>query len=78
MRSVPVISINRDYGLLCEDRAIEGLLTPDTINMAILIAIIGFLWRLSRDIADLRERMARLEELFEGFAGRTGREAEDA
>ena len=56
----------------------EGLLTPDTINMAIGIAIIAFLWRLSREIADLRERMAKLEGLFEGFTGRTGRQAEDA
>lgn len=55
----------------------EGLLTPDTINMAIGIAIIAFLWRLSRDIADLRERMARLEGLFEGFTGRAGRPSEE-
>lgn len=56
----------------------EGLLTPDTINMVIGLAIIAFLWRLSREIADLRERMAKLEGLFEGFTGRTGRQAEDA
>lgn len=30
------------------------------------VAIIGFLWNLHRDVADLRERMARLEGLFEG------------
>ena len=35
------------------------------------IAILGFLWNLHRDIADLRERMARLEGLFQGFTGRT-------
>lgn len=53
----------------------EGLLTPDTINMVIGIAIIAFLWRLSREIADLRERIAKLEGIFEGFAGRRSEEA---
>ena len=33
-------------------------------------AIIGFLWNLHRDVADLLERMARLEGLFEGFTRR--------
>lgn len=56
----------------------EGLLTPDTINTAIGIAIIAFLWRLSRDIAGLRERIAKLEGLFEGFTGAVGRRSEEA
>ena len=34
------------------------------------VAIIGFLWNLHRDVADLRGRMARLEGLFEGFTRR--------
>ena len=34
------------------------------------VAILGFLWNLHRDVANLRERMARLEGLFEGFTGR--------
>ena len=34
------------------------------------VAIIGFLWNLHRDVADLRECMARLEGLFEGFTHR--------
>ena len=34
------------------------------------VAIIGFLWTLHRDVADLHERMARLEGLFEGFIRR--------
>ena len=38
------------------------------------VAIIGFLWNLHRDVADLREGMARLEGLFEGFT-RSHREA---
>ena len=35
-----------------------------------LIAILGFLWTLYRDVAGLRERMVRLEGLFEGFTRR--------
>ena len=53
------------------------------VNIAVGVAIIGFLWNLHRDIAglhgqfaDLRERMARLEGLFEGFTGRRGPETE--
>ena len=34
------------------------------------VAIIGFLWSLHCDVADLRERMARLEGLLEGFTRR--------
>lgn len=52
----------------------EDLLTPGTINTVIGIAIIAFLWRLSREIADLRERIAKLEGVFEGFAGRRSEE----
>ena len=43
---------------------------PDWIMIAVGIAILGFLWSLHRDVADLRERMARLEGLFEGFTRR--------
>lgn len=42
----------------------------DWIIIVAAVAILGFLWNLHRDIADLRERMARLEGLFEGFTGR--------
>ena len=42
----------------------------DWITLGIGIAILGSLWNLHRDIADLRERMARLEGLFEGFTKR--------
>ena len=38
--------------------------------VAVGVTVVAFLWNLSRDVADLRERMARLEGLFEGFAGR--------
>ena len=60
------------------------------VNIAVGVAVIGFLWNLHRDIAglhrdiaglhgqfaDLRERMARLEGLFEGFTRQRGPEAE--
>ena len=37
-------------------------MSPDTIaTLAAAAVIVGFLWSLHRDIADLRERMARLE-----------------
>ena len=39
----------------------------DYAAVALGIAILGFLWNLHQDVADLRERMARREELFEGF-----------
>lgn len=60
----------------------------DTVTIQILsfqtvalVAVLGFLWSLHRDmgnlrkdvgqdIADLRERMARVEGLLEGFVGR--------
>ena len=48
------------------------------INIAVGVAVIGFLWSLHRDIADLRERMARLEGLFEGFTRQRGPETERA
>ena len=62
------------------------------VNIAVGIAVIGFLWNLHRDIAglhrdiaglhgqfaDLRERMARLEGLFEGFTRQRGPETERA
>ena len=37
-------------------------MSPDTIaTLAAAAVIVGFLWSLHRDVADLRERMARLE-----------------
>lgn len=39
----------------------------DYATVVLGVAILGFLWNLHRDVADLRERMARLEGLFEGF-----------
>ncbi len=43
----------------------------DTIVILVAAAaILGFLWNLHRDVADLLERMARLEGLFEGFTRR--------
>lgn len=46
-------------------------MTPELIGtIAVGIAMLGFLWSLHRDMADLRERMARIEGLFEGFTGR--------
>ena len=44
--------------------------TSTLITIGVGIAILGFLWTLHRDIADLRERMARLEGLFEGYTRR--------
>ena len=51
------------------------------IQIVSVVAILGFLWTLhrdvsnlrkevGRDIADLRERMARVEGLLEGFVAR--------
>ena len=46
----------------------QGKMSPELISILILgVALVGFLWNLHRDIADLRERMARLEGLLEGF-----------
>ncbi|MCY3856490.1 MAG: hypothetical protein OXF78_09370 [Rhodospirillales bacterium] len=42
----------------------------DWIMLGVGVAILGFLWSLHRDVADLRERMARLEGLFDGFTKR--------
>ena len=48
-------------------------MSPELISILILgVALIGFLWNLHRDIADLRERMARLEGLLEGFTRAKG------
>ena len=55
-------------------------MSPEFIAIVVVglsnAAALGFLWSLSRDIGDLRERMARLEGLFEGFTRReaAGRE----
>ncbi len=46
-------------------------LNADTLQLAGIVGIIAFLWKLQRDmhrdIANLRERMARLEGAFEGL-----------
>ena len=51
-------------------------MSPEFIAIVVVglsnAAALGFLWSLSRDIGDLRERMARLEGLFEGFTRRQG------
>lgn len=37
-------------------------MSPETITTAIgFVIVVGFLWNLHRDMAELRERMARLE-----------------
>ena len=48
-----------------------------SFQVATLVAILGFLWKLHHEVvnlhkdnADLRERMARVEGLLEGFVGR--------
>lgn len=48
-----------------------------TIQIVSVVAIIGFLWSLHREIgglrkeiADLRERVGRVEGLLQGFLGR--------
>ena len=40
------------------------------IVIGLNLAVLGFVWNLHRDLADLHERMARLEGLFEGFTRR--------
>lgn len=40
------------------------------------VAILGFMWGLHRDMANLRERMARLEGLFQRFTERQPAEAQ--
>jgi hypothetical protein len=47
--------------------ALVGAFTP------VLLGIRRDLTGLTRDVADLRERMARLEGLFDGFIRRDGR-----
>ena len=42
-----------------------------SFQMVLLVAILGFLWNLHRDVAGLRERMARVEGLLEGFVARS-------
>ena len=57
-------------------------MSPEFIAIVIVglsnAAALGFLWSLSRDVGDLRERMARLEGLFEGFTRREGGTAREA
>ncbi|MCY3995677.1 MAG: hypothetical protein OXF07_06030 [Rhodobacter sp.] len=47
-------------------------ISTDWITLAGIVGILAFLWKLSSDIDELRERMARLEGLFEGFTSREG------
>lgn len=49
-----------------------------SFQMAALVAILGFLWKLHHEVinlhkdnADLRERMAKMEGLLKGFIGRS-------
>lgn len=42
-----------------------------SFQMILLVAILGFLWNLHRDMAGLRECMARVEGLLEGFVARS-------
>ena len=45
-------------------------MSPETITTAVgFVIVIGFLWNLHRDVADLRERMVRLEEQVQILAG---------
>ena len=37
------------------------------IQLGGFIAVLAFLWKLSQDVGDLRERMAKLEGVVEGF-----------
>lgn len=41
-----------------------------SFQMILLVAILGFLWNLRRDVAGLRECMIRVEGLLEGFVVR--------
>ena len=50
----------------------NGVARPPSWASLSNAAALGFLWSLSRDLGDLRERMARLEGLFEGFMRREG------
>ncbi len=49
-------------------------ISTDWITLAGIAGILAFLWKLSSDIAELRERMARLEGLFEGFTRKATRD----
>ena len=65
--------LSRFYGEDGEEGGVtqEIIMEQDTIVILVAAAaILGFLWNLHRDVADLRERMARLEGLFEGFTRR--------
>lgn len=42
-----------------------------SFQMILLVAILGFLWNLRRDIASLRECMIRVEGLLEGLGARS-------
>lgn len=42
-----------------------------SFQMILLVAILGFLWNLHRDVAGLRECMIRVEALLEGLGARS-------
>lgn len=42
-----------------------------SFQMLLLVAILGFLWNLHRDVAGLRECMIRVEGLLEGLGARS-------
>ena len=42
-----------------------------SFQIILLVAILGFLWNLRRDIAGLRECMIRVEGLLEGLGARS-------
>lgn len=44
-----------------------------SFQMILLVAILGFLWNLHRDVAGLRERMARVESCMEAMDSRIAR-----
>lgn len=51
-------------------------ITVLAVGTTLDVAILGFMWGLHRDMANLHERMARLEGLFQGFTGRQPAEAQ--
>ena len=45
-------------------------ITVLAVGTTLDVAILGLVWAMQRDMANLRERMARLEGMFQGFTGR--------
>ncbi|MCY4287254.1 MAG: hypothetical protein OXC63_01510 [Aestuariivita sp.] len=50
---------------MTEIEVVREWLTP-----ALMFGMLAFLWKISADVAVLRERMAQLEGMFEGFTDR--------